>query len=121
MATAMMVERRQVALGSGGMRGGLWPDDFLILEADEDEVRIAHYRVRRPHETTVRHVDDQSWAGLLENSYVHPAEKQHAWLRRAARGPSTLGVLAAVFERDNHDPQTVFTYLRSTSWGERLP
>lgn len=112
----LLVERRQVALS-----GGLWPNDFLILEADEQEVRIAHYRLKRPNERRLRCVDEQSWEKLLEGKYVRSSEKRQSWLRQAAKGPTALSVLLLLFEAERHDARTVNAYLHSTSWGERLP
>jgi hypothetical protein len=112
-----VVERRQVALGSG-----LWPGDFIILEADGDQVLAAHYRLRTPNEHPggPGTPDEETFARLVEGGYVPERSKRDAWVRTAARGPSLLAALRPALERSRHDPDTVAAYLRSTSWGQGL-
>lgn len=118
---AAVVERRQIALGT--MRGGLWASAFLIVEADDGEVRLAFYRLRHPGEVPggPGTPDEQVFAGLVEHGFVPPSSKREAWVRKAYRSRSLLSALSQVLDGSVFEVRTTEAYLRSTSWGADLP
>lgn len=101
---------------------GLWPMDFLVIEATATQVRAAHYSLWPPQlQGSPGTPSEDVFRVLVEVGYVHPKSKREAW-RRQAHGAHSLGeALRWVLEHSAHEWRTVEAYIRATAWGERLP